>query len=67
MVKGSKPVLASMEGSDAHFVSKGTHGLKLLDRAVADAQVYDDMERNFEKVSSATSLASTLTRFEVQG
>ena len=47
--KGSDGMKATFEGQR---VSKAGESLKLPDRAVADAQQYDDMERNFEKVSS---------------
>ena len=47
---GSKPFAPAFEGSDAHAKRKGSENIKLLDRTVADAQVYDDMERNFERV-----------------
>ena len=48
--KGAKPGTISAHGPDAHFLSKDSGNLKPLDRAVADAQVYDDMERKLERV-----------------
>lgn len=37
---------------EVHHVPKGGESLKLPDHAVADSQLYDDMERSFEKVGA---------------
>ena len=50
MAKGTKPFGADTQSPDAHFVAKASDTHKPFDRAVADAQLYDDMERKFERV-----------------
>lgn len=54
--KGSKPATkAAAVLPTALHGSKGTTSSKLFDRMYADAQVLDDMERDFEKVLRPSS------------
>ena len=51
LAKSIKSIGADVQGPDGHLVFNSSETLKPLDRAVADAKLYDDMERNFERVT----------------